>query len=212
MGAGKAVDVLWAIEEIKRLKARYFRCMDTKDWVGFEALFAVDAVFDMRSGRGDGADPDAIRSGAGDIAAFVINVQRRNDHQGVGRLHAERERMRGIALQSGKKIGEQQVAAGQRRKITELLFAGETFRPKDLQQRRAGAMKVTDRDGERVRRIRPRNVAETEEAGHGASHRFFRARATRADGALHQSQQWRRGNRHAGRAWISARDGDANWL
>ena len=29
-----------AIEEIKSLKARYFRCMDTKDWDGFQAVFA----------------------------------------------------------------------------------------------------------------------------------------------------------------------------
>ncbi|MBM3672300.1 MAG: nuclear transport factor 2 family protein [Actinobacteria bacterium] len=28
---------LLAIEEIKQLKARYFRCMDTKDWDGFAA-------------------------------------------------------------------------------------------------------------------------------------------------------------------------------
>ena len=35
-----------AIEEIKRLKARYFRCMDTKDWEGFLAVFAPDAEID----------------------------------------------------------------------------------------------------------------------------------------------------------------------
>jgi len=35
-----------ALEEIKRLKARYFRCMDTKDWEGFQAVFAADAVID----------------------------------------------------------------------------------------------------------------------------------------------------------------------
>ena len=31
------VDELLAIEEIKQLKARYFRCVDTKDWEGFGA-------------------------------------------------------------------------------------------------------------------------------------------------------------------------------
>jgi len=35
-----------AIEEIKRLKARYFRCMDTKDWEGYLAVFAPDAEID----------------------------------------------------------------------------------------------------------------------------------------------------------------------
>ena len=35
-----------AIEEIKQLKARYFRCMDTKDWAGYLAVFTPDAVID----------------------------------------------------------------------------------------------------------------------------------------------------------------------
>ena len=35
-----------AIEQIKKLKARYFRCMDTKDWDGFQAVFAPDATMD----------------------------------------------------------------------------------------------------------------------------------------------------------------------
>src|SRR5439155_328972 len=37
---------LHAIEQIKKLKARYFRCMDTKDWDGFENVFAPDATMD----------------------------------------------------------------------------------------------------------------------------------------------------------------------
>ena len=39
-------DELDAIEQIKKLKARYFRCMDTKDWDGFQAVFADDATMD----------------------------------------------------------------------------------------------------------------------------------------------------------------------
>lgn len=39
-------DQLLAIEAIKQLKARYFRCMDTKDWAGFLAVFTPDAVID----------------------------------------------------------------------------------------------------------------------------------------------------------------------
>lgn len=43
-----SLETLLAIEEIKRLKARYFRLMDGKDWVGFAELFAQDALFDVR--------------------------------------------------------------------------------------------------------------------------------------------------------------------
>ena len=39
---------LSAIEEIKQLKARYFHCTDTKDWVGLGETFAPDVRFDMR--------------------------------------------------------------------------------------------------------------------------------------------------------------------
>jgi hypothetical protein len=39
-------DELDAIEHIKKLKGRYFRCMDTKDWDGFQAVFADDATMD----------------------------------------------------------------------------------------------------------------------------------------------------------------------
>ena len=39
-------DELDAIEQIKKLKARYFRCMDTKDWDGFQNVFTADATMD----------------------------------------------------------------------------------------------------------------------------------------------------------------------
>jgi hypothetical protein len=38
---------LLALEQLKKLKARYFRCVDTKDWEGFRGLFADDAVIDI---------------------------------------------------------------------------------------------------------------------------------------------------------------------
>jgi len=38
-------DRLLAIEEIHQLKARYMRCMDTKDWVCWEGVFAPDFYF-----------------------------------------------------------------------------------------------------------------------------------------------------------------------
>jgi len=39
---------LLAIEDIRQLKARYYRCMDTKDWDGLGQVFAPEAVFDLR--------------------------------------------------------------------------------------------------------------------------------------------------------------------
>lgn len=45
-----APDRLAAIEDIRRLKARYFRCVDEKDWDGLAAVFAPDAVFDHSRG------------------------------------------------------------------------------------------------------------------------------------------------------------------
>jgi len=47
------------LEEIRRLKARYFRALDTKDWDGLRQLFSDDVVIDTTSSGGDvvtGAD------------------------------------------------------------------------------------------------------------------------------------------------------------
>lgn len=41
------IERLLAIEDIKQLKARYFRCVDAKDWAGFAAVFASDVHFDI---------------------------------------------------------------------------------------------------------------------------------------------------------------------
>jgi SnoaL-like domain len=66
------VERLEAIEEIKQLKARYFRCMDTKDWDGFTTVFAPDARMDV-SGElsGDVSDGSGVTTGNREIAAFV---------------------------------------------------------------------------------------------------------------------------------------------
>jgi uncharacterized protein (TIGR02246 family) len=63
-----AFERLDAIEEIKHLKARYFRCMDTKDWDGFTAVFAPDARMDV---SGEVSDGSGVTTGNRDIAAFV---------------------------------------------------------------------------------------------------------------------------------------------
>jgi SnoaL-like domain len=60
---------LIAVEEIKALKARYFRCMDTKNWVGFADQFTPDACLDVSGEMGAGAD--GVVRGRSEIAAFV---------------------------------------------------------------------------------------------------------------------------------------------
>ena len=45
--------VLLAIEQIKLLKARYFHCMDAKDWAGLRDVFTADLAADFR----DSAQP-----------------------------------------------------------------------------------------------------------------------------------------------------------
>jgi hypothetical protein len=37
--------------EIQKLKARYFRCMDTRDWEGFRDVFTDDLVFFIENSR-----------------------------------------------------------------------------------------------------------------------------------------------------------------
>jgi hypothetical protein len=65
-----AAEQLLAIEQIKQLKARYFRSMDTKDWDGFARVFAPDAVLDV---SGESAVPDAegVIRGNTTIAEYV---------------------------------------------------------------------------------------------------------------------------------------------
>ena len=53
------------IEAIRRLKARYFRLMDTKDWEGMRQVFADDVVIDTSAAGGD------VVSGADEFMAFL---------------------------------------------------------------------------------------------------------------------------------------------
>ncbi len=67
-----AVERLEAIEAIKQLKARYFRAMDTKDWDGFAAVFAPDALMDMSGEMRDSVtEGTGVTRGNTAIAAFV---------------------------------------------------------------------------------------------------------------------------------------------
>jgi hypothetical protein len=66
---------LIAVEEIKALKARYFRCMDTKDWDGFGDQFTVDAALDvsgeMRASNDANSENGGFVRGRSAIVAFV---------------------------------------------------------------------------------------------------------------------------------------------
>jgi hypothetical protein len=67
-----ALEHLIEIEQIKQLKARYFRCMDTKDWDGFASVFSSAAVMDMSGEMRDGAtEGEGVVRGNTQIAAFV---------------------------------------------------------------------------------------------------------------------------------------------
>jgi hypothetical protein len=45
-----ASEKLMAMDEIRQLKSRYFRYMDTKDWEGLPTIFCKEAIFDLRAG------------------------------------------------------------------------------------------------------------------------------------------------------------------
>jgi hypothetical protein len=60
------------IEEIKQLKARYFRCMDTKDCAGFQAVFAADGTVDFTPKGGDSSRWSA--TGAANVTRMVKDL------------------------------------------------------------------------------------------------------------------------------------------
>ncbi len=57
---------LLALEQLKGLKAKYFRCVDTKDWPGFRDLFTEDALFDISDDI-----PGCVVTGADNIVQTV---------------------------------------------------------------------------------------------------------------------------------------------
>ena len=64
------LDRLEAIAAIHALKARNFRCMDTKDWAGLETVFAPDLVADFRAATNTD-DESQLTHGA---AAYVAKL------------------------------------------------------------------------------------------------------------------------------------------
>lgn len=61
------LEKLLAIEEIKALKARYFRCVDTKEWEGLKAVFSPEPVIDISADL-----PGCVLT---DRAVFVAKVR-----------------------------------------------------------------------------------------------------------------------------------------
>lgn len=64
------LDRLIAIEDIRRLKAEYFRCVDEQDWKTLVTLFVPDAETDMR----DAVIPHNPDLLSNDAKAFVDNT------------------------------------------------------------------------------------------------------------------------------------------
>jgi len=66
------------IESIRRLKARYFRTMDTKDWTGMRQVFTDDVVMDTTEAGG------GVVNGADEFMAFLQDALRGTTtvHQG----------------------------------------------------------------------------------------------------------------------------------
>ena len=72
-----ALHRLVAIEEIKQLKARYFRSMDTRQWDDFGQVFARNAVLEV-------PEADTTQTGRDAIVAFVSGalIGARTAHHG----------------------------------------------------------------------------------------------------------------------------------
>lgn len=66
------LDRILAIEEIRMVKARYFRFLDLKDKDGLESLFTHDATLDMSEAAGGAVDRSAIVTGADKIVRFIL--------------------------------------------------------------------------------------------------------------------------------------------
>lgn len=72
------LQILLAREEIRNLKARYCRFLDTKDWDGLGGLFLVDAVLDVQQDTGN--SPITGRAGILDQIRFAV-IDAASSHQ-----------------------------------------------------------------------------------------------------------------------------------
>ena len=76
------VAALLAIESIKQLKARYCRCLDTKDWDAWRTVFADDFVSDTSEAGGK------VIAGADDFVAFTRKALGRPTQATAHQVHA----------------------------------------------------------------------------------------------------------------------------
>lgn len=65
------IEKLLAIEEIRKLKYRYCRAIDTADWDLFEELFTPDAVMDLSATGGANVTGDRVRRSRDEIVGFI---------------------------------------------------------------------------------------------------------------------------------------------
>lgn len=57
------------LEEIKKLKARYFRSLDAKDWDLYRSVFAEDCVVDLRRAGGE------LHEGIENFLSYVTSLK-----------------------------------------------------------------------------------------------------------------------------------------
>ena len=85
------VQKLVEIEKIKRVKARYMRCLDTKDWEGMASCFTEDAT----SSYGDGAysfeGRDAVMKFLRDSMSSARFISKHQVHTPEIDIHTEQQ-------------------------------------------------------------------------------------------------------------------------
>jgi SnoaL-like domain len=59
---------LYELEQIKQTKARYFRCLDTKQWADWRTCFTDDLHFYL------GQDPNPVATSANEFVAYVSKL------------------------------------------------------------------------------------------------------------------------------------------
>ena len=80
---------LIAIEEIKQLKARYFRAIDRKDWPLLKSVFTDNVLLDYRAAATDPSGNNLVPDSTGEIlqgnAAAVANIE--SSLSGISTVH-----------------------------------------------------------------------------------------------------------------------------
>lgn len=72
-----AVQRLLDLEELRSLKARYVRCVDTHDWPGLRAVFADEVVIDTSNDdAGVRTDPDEFVAGVARVLEHTTSLHR----------------------------------------------------------------------------------------------------------------------------------------